>query len=139
MTKYLIFLAFLFVGCGDKAIVHIYDKELLKDGVPCLKLVVFPPDKKAQTTLRSFYNFSDDCDFRLEISKKSGITCNSNQNSDKKALTNFPSSYLKMDVSRGRKVVYSYYIDLLDEVDEEDYEDAFVRVKKDLNIKGIDD
>ena len=139
MTKYFVFLALLFIGCEDKAIVHIYDKELVKSGVPCLRLVIFPPDKKTQNILEKLYSFSDECDFKLEISKKSGITCNSNQNSDKKALTNFPSSYLKMDVSKDRKVVYSYYVDLLDEVDEQNYADALLRVRKDLNMKVDND
>jgi len=134
LTKYFVFLALLFIGCEDKAIVHIYDKELVKSGVPCLRLVIFPPDKKAQNVLEGLYDFSNDCDFKLEVSKKCGITCNSNQNSDKKALSNFPSSYLKMDVSKDRKVVYSYYIDLVDSVSDENYEDAFFRVKSDLDI-----
>jgi hypothetical protein len=139
LTKYFVFLALLFIGCEDKAIVHLYDKEIVKSGVPCVRLVIFPPDKKAQNILEKLYSFSDKCDFKLEISKKSGITCNSNQNSDKKALTNFPSSYLKMDVSKDRKVVYSYYVDLLDEVDEQNYADALLRVRKDLNMKVDDD
>jgi len=134
LTKYFVFLAFLLFGCEDKSIVHIYDKELVDGGVPCLRLIIFPPDKKAQSILEGLYDFSDDCDFRLEVSKKCGITCNSNQNSDKKALSNFPSSYLKMDVSKGREMVYSYYVDLLDEVDKDDYTDGFERVKKDLKL-----
>jgi hypothetical protein len=39
-----------------------------------------------------------------------------------------------MDVSKDRKVVYSYYVDLVDSVSDKNYEDAFFRVKSDLDI-----
>jgi len=104
-----------------------------------MRLVVFPPNNLTTTTLQQLYHFEKKCDFKLEVSQKSGITCNSNQNSDKKALSNFPTSYLSLDVGKDRKVVYSYYIDLLDEVDEQNYADAFLRVRKDLNMKVDND
>ena len=97
-----------------------------------MRLVVFPPDKTLEETLNKLYKFTPDCDYRLEVSKKGGIVCNSNQNAAKKTLSNFPSTYLRMDVSQGNRAVYSYYIDLLDSVSEDDVKSAFSRMKKDI-------
>ncbi len=97
-----------------------------------MRLVVFPPDEEVQKSLEEFYSFDDSCSVRLEVSLKRGIVCNSNQNSDKKALSNFPTSYLRMQISKGGKLFYSYYIDLEDAVTDEDAKVAFERIKKDL-------
>ena len=97
-----------------------------------MRLVVFPPDKLLEQTLNNLYKFSPDCDYRLEVSKKGGIVCNSNQNAAKKTLSNFPSTYLRMDISKENKRVYSYYIDLLDSVSDDDIKSAFLRMKKDI-------
>ena len=97
-----------------------------------MRLVVFPPDKVLELTLNNLYTFTSDCEYRLEVSKKGGIVCNSNQNAAKKTLSNFPSTYLRMDVSKENKAIYSYYIDLLNNVNEDDIKSAFARVKKDI-------
>jgi len=97
-----------------------------------MRLVVFPSDKILEETLNSLYKFTPDCEYRLEVSKKGGIVCNSNQNAAKKTFSNFPSTYLRMDVSKENKRVYSYYIDLLDSVREDDIKSAFSRMKKDI-------
>jgi len=97
-----------------------------------MRLVVFPPDKLLEQTLNNLYKFSPDCDYRLEVSKKGGIVCNSNQNAAKKTLSNFPSTYLRMDISKENKAIYSYYIDLLDSVSDDDIKSAFLRMKKDI-------
>ena len=97
-----------------------------------MRLVVFPPDKILEETLHKLYRFTPDCEYRLEVSKKGGIVCNSNQNAAKKTLSNFPSTYLRMDISQGNRAVYSYYIDLLESVSEDDVKSAFSRIKKDI-------
>lgn len=97
-----------------------------------MRLVVFPPDKVLEQTLSSLYEFTPNCEYRLEVSKKGGIVCNSNQNAAKKALSNFPSTYLRMDVSKENRVVYSYYIDLLDTISNDDVKNAFLRVERDI-------
>lgn len=97
-----------------------------------MRLVVFPLDKVLEQRLNSLYTFTPGCKYRLEVSQKSGIVCNSNQNAPKKTLSNFPSTYLRMDVSKENRVVYSYYIDLLESVSEDDIKNAFSRVKKDI-------
>ena len=97
-----------------------------------MRLVVFPPDKRVEEVLQKLYKFTPDCEYRLEVSKKGGIVCNSNQNAAKKTLTNFPSTYLRLDVTKGNRAVYSYYIDLLDRVNDDDIESAFFRMKRDI-------
>mgnify|MGYP000020369801 CR=1 FL=1 len=97
-----------------------------------MRLVVFPPDEELENTLHKLYSFNDSCCVRLEVSLKRGIVCNSNQNSQKKALSNFPTSYLRMQISKDKKLFYSYYIDLKDSVTGEDAKSAFERIKKDL-------
>ncbi|MEA3330182.1 MAG: hypothetical protein U9Q29_00615 [Campylobacterota bacterium] len=129
-------MSLFFISCEDKAMVTLHAKEFSQKKIPCMRLVVFPPDKIFQASLKELYAFDDNCAFTLEVSKKSGISCNSNQNSDKKALTNFPSSYLKMVVRIDSRLIYSYYIDLLDAVSEQDVVDAFERVQKDLKLNG---
>jgi len=122
------------MGCEDKAMVNIYDKDAVSNGIGCLKYNPLIQDKLISQTLKRLYTFSDECKYRLEVSKKSDIVCNSNQNSDKKALSNFPSSYLKMDVTKNNKTIYSYYIDLNDRVNENDVKNGFKRVLKDLSL-----
>ena len=97
-----------------------------------MRLVVFPPNNLTTTTLQQLYHFEKKCDFKLEVSQKSGIACNSNQNSDKKALSNFPTSYLSLTLYKNSKIIYSYYIDLTHKVTKEDIKTAFKKVKKDL-------
>ena len=97
-----------------------------------MRLVVFPLDRALEQTLNNLYTFTPDCDYRLEVSKKGGIVCNSNQNAAKKTLSNFPSTYLRMDVTKANKPLYSYYIDLLESVSENDVKSAFSRLKKDI-------
>ncbi len=128
----LVFSTLFFQGCDD-AIVNLYDNSFAKKKVECMKLSIFPPDNMLRDTIDKLYDFNDSCALRFEISKKGGITCNSNHNSQKKALTNFPSSYLRIQIEN-QKIVYSYYIDLDHDVTKQDIEDAFTRVQKDLNI-----
>jgi len=118
-------------GCSDNAIVNIFDKKITQNRIECMKLVLFPPDEKIEKTLKKLYSFDDSCAVKFEVSKKSGIVCNSNQNSQKKALTNFPSSYLRMQI-KNKRLLYSYYIDLDHDVTSEDVEKAFARIQKDL-------
>ena len=127
-------LVIIFNSCSDNAMVTVYDKKVFQENVTCLHLVVFPPDEKITTTLKSLYSFQESCDFSLNISKKSGITCNSTHNVDKKVLSSFPSSYLNMSLYKKGSLVYSYYIDLENGVNESDLKDGFARVKEDLQL-----
>jgi len=113
--------------------VNIFNEQIAKEEITCMKLVVF--DKEVKETLEELYSFDESCDVLLEVSLKSSITCNSNQNIDKKILSNFPSSYLRMQLYKGKTLFFSYYIDLEESVSKKDVEKAFLRLQKELNFK----
>jgi len=127
---FIVLLGLILTSCEDKSIITLYDKKVLDEKLPCLRLVVFPPNEMTTNTLQSFYGFDKNCSFTLEVSQKSGITCNSNQNSNKKALSNFPTSYLNMSIRRNSKIVYTYYIDLTHKINKDDLKDGFKKVEK---------
>ena len=128
----LIVALFLLFGCSDDSGVTVvrYDKSL--QTVPCLRLLVFSPDTLLETTLQKLYSFDENCSYTLQASQKCAITCNSNQNADKKALGVFPSGYLRLDIYKAGKVRYSYYKDTQQEVDKTTVEEAFTRVSEDI-------
>ena len=128
LTLPLIFLS----ACSDNAMTKLYDKNF--SNPPCLRLIVFPPDKMIEDSINQLYKFDKDCEYKLQVSKKCGITCNSTHNVSEKTISEFPSGYLKMDITKGSKKLYSYYIDLTDTPTKSDVESAFSRVKKDLKI-----
>jgi hypothetical protein len=133
--SFFLFTLVLFQGCSDKAIVNIYNEEITKNKLECMQLVVFPADEIITKTIKELYTFDDSCPLKLEVNSKSSIVCNSNQNYQKKALSNFPTSYLKMEISKNNALEYSYYIDLKNNVTSENIKDAFERIKKDLILK----
>lgn len=123
-------LATLFIsGCGDNATVT---KNTDKKHLECLQLTLLMPDALISNTLKSLYNFSENCPYQLQVSRKNNIVCNSNQNADRKALSNFPSGYIRLDVYEGRKNIYSYYRDLDHPLEKKDLTQAFKRLKSDL-------
>jgi hypothetical protein len=134
MKRFLpVFIVLFLMGCSDSATVVHYDKSLTH--LPCLRLVVFPPDRLLSQTLTELYDFKRDCAYELQVSRKSGIACNSNQNADKKALSNFPSGFLRLDIYKNHKPIYSYYKDLNCAVKKEDIQRGFSRLKNDFHLK----
>ncbi len=132
---FILFFTFVFYsGCSDNATVVVFDGKITEEKVPCLRLVLFREDEMITSTLQELYQFDKRCDFKLEVSKKAGITCNSNQNIQKKALSNFPSSYLKMQIRKNNTLKYSYYIDLEGAVTSSDVQKGFKRIIKDLKL-----
>ena len=121
---------FVLVGCSDNATVTQYKTD--STPLKCMRLVVFPPDKLLSQTLNNLYDFQDKCLYELQASRKSGIVCNSNQNADKKALSNFPSGFIRLDVYKRREPIYSYYKDLTCEATQKDIQKAFSRLREDL-------
>jgi len=121
-------------GCQKKAYVNTYDPAITRTPLPCLGLRVFPPDKEAEQSLRSLYAFSDNCPYTLELSTKSGIHCNSNANVPQKVTSNFPSAYLRMELRKGMRLLYSYYIDLTHKPKAEDIREGFERLREDLKL-----
>ena len=120
-------------GCSDNAITKLYDENFSSPS--CLRLVVFPPDDTIQNNMNELYSFENDCEYKLQVSKKGGITCNSTHNVAQKTVSSFPSGYLKMDIMKDSKTLYSYYIDLKNGPTKSDFKNGFKRLKKDLNLK----
>ena len=119
-------------GCEDKAMVNVYDKSILKSPPSCLTLSVIPPDAAIEKAIRDRFAFADTCPWRLDVSYKSNIHCTSNQNSNRKALSAFPSSYVRLEIRKGMKLAYSYYVDLTQQADADDASRAMSRVLSDL-------
>jgi hypothetical protein len=124
----------LFGGCSDNASITKSEKDL--HDVKCMRLVVFSQNKFLETTMQKLYNFDENCTYKLEVSQKSDIVCNSNHNANKKALSNFPSSYIRFDLYKGTKSIYSYYKDLTHPATKEDLEDAFEKLKQDCELSS---
>ena len=118
----------LLVACNDKSMLHIYDKTLTQKPIKCMKLVVSPASASISKSMSSLYRFDDDCSLELKLSHKDDIHCNSNQNADRKALTAFPQSYLRIDIVEGMDTKLAYYRDLSDEVSDDDLESAFEKI-----------
>jgi len=132
LSVVLILVSLFWSGCSDDAVVIVFDKTITNEKIPCLALFIPKPDLQVEGTLRSLYHFDKDCAWKLEVTKKDSIVCNSTQNVQKKALAHFPSSYLKMQIKKDDQLKYSYYIDLDESLTQEDVVQGFQRIKKDL-------
>ena len=135
MKKILLFpllLLTVFSGCSDNnATITKSEKDL--HHIKCMRLVVFPPNRFLETTMNRLYNFDKNCSYKLQVSQKSGIICNSNQNAVRKTLSNFPSGFIRLDLYKGYKNIYSYYRDLTHKTTKEDVKKAFERLKESMN------
>jgi len=125
-------LALFFMGCNKKSEPLINKEANLSSPIACMSLNEFEIDKSFSEKLHTLYTFDTHCDLKLSIKYKKDIVCNSPYNPNSKNTSQFPKSFLNMELRRGLKVMYSYYIDLYSNVDEEDVEDAFKRLKRDL-------
>ncbi len=131
MFRYLsLLLLVLFAGCEDKSISTLYDKSYENRKIPCLKLSINPKNKKMEETLKKLYDFNDNCEYLLLVSYKADIVCNSNQNAAQKTFSNFPTSFLRMEINKNMNhLIYSYYIDLNDKVQSQNLIDGFNHLK----------
>ena len=133
---YLIFLI-LFTACEEKAKPSVIVNSDLKRPISCMKLdkVVDDQsidDKVLLNHLEKLYAFDDNCSLILTLSSKKDIVCNSTNNMMSKNMGKFPKSFVKLELRKGMRVEYSYYVDLYSNVDEEDVEEGFRKLKKDL-------
>ncbi len=130
-----LFLLLLLNGCGDNSISKLYDTTYRDKHIPCLKLSIFPKNVKMEKTLSNLYPFKSKCEYLLLVSYKANIVCNSNQNAPRKTLSNFPNSYLRMEVNKNMNdLIFSYYIDLNDKVTKDDLKNGFKSIRKNLKI-----
>ncbi len=127
--------ALLLTGCGEHPLVTFYDHNLTHTTIPCMALQVSPPDPNARKTIEALYSFTTECPYTLTLSTKSSIICHSFGNAPKKATTDFPSAYLRLELRRRLKLLYSYYIDLTHAPESSDIRRAFGRLKEDLHLQ----
>jgi len=116
---------FFFFGCSDDDNATVIQSKQELQNVKCMRLVVFPPDKFLSDAAHKMYHFSKNCSYTLTLSQKSGIACNSNQNASQKILANFPSGYIRLELTKGDKTIFSYYKDLTHKVEKRDIQKAF--------------
>lgn len=145
MKKILPYLVFPFIIGGaialaymteeKKAYVNFYDEHLKNYTIPCLSFTIYPPDSSSERALKNRYPFQKNCPWKLTVTTKENIHCNSNQNSDRKALSAFPNSFLRMEIRKGFTLRYSYYVDLVHPADSDDILEGFERISKDLKLE----
>ena len=138
MIKFIIiFTSLLFLtACEEKRKPAIFLDSKVKLPINCLQLNPLEIDKKFDPVLKKLYNFDPNCSHILTLSYKKDIICNSSYNVVEKNLGKFPKSFLKLEVKKGFDTEYSYYIDLLENVDSDDVKEAFERLKKDILTKA---
>jgi len=102
----------------------------------CLKLSPLESEESFDAMLKKRYTFKANCPHQLTLSYKKDIVCNSGYNASGQSLGKFPRSFLKLEVRKGLRVEYSYYIDLLDNVESDDVEEGFTRLRKDILTVG---
>ncbi len=126
-----VFILIFFLGCSDDAYITHYDKKVTH--LSCLKLKT--KDILLLSKLSKLYSFDENCAYELRASQKSGIVCNSNQNAPKKALSNFPHGFLRLDIY-GKKegLIYSYYLDTDNKVSESMIEKGFHTIKEEFGL-----
>lgn len=129
-----IILTLLLIGCSKKSEPIVKKDVNLTTPVQCMALNELGIEKNFIKKLHSLYAFDEHCDLKLTLKYKKNIVCNSPYNPNRKNVSQFPKSFLNLELRRGFKIEYSYYIDLYNNVDEGDIEDAMLRLKKDLEV-----
>jgi len=122
----------LLTACEEKRKPVIFMDTNVQLPMSCLKLNPLENEKKFDATLKKLYTFKGNCPHQLTLSYKKDIVCNSGYNASGQSLGKFPKSFLKLEVRKGFTMEYSYYIDLLNNVDSDDVEEGFATLKKDI-------
>jgi len=123
---------FLLVSCTEKPKANVQLDKNLTHPIACMRLNNIAVEKEFLDTLNHLYTFDKNCSSVLHMSYKKNIVCNSSHNSVAKSTGKFPKSFLKLELRKGLQMQYSYYIDLLDNVDRQDVREAFRRLSLDI-------
>ena len=137
MRFILVLSIFFLVACEKKSAPTIVIDSHLTTPIQCMALNTIGIEKPFVNKLQLLYTFDNRCDLKLTVKYKKDIVCNSPYNPNMKNVSQFPKSFLHLELRKGFKVLYSYYIDLYSNVDEEDIESAFLTLKKALIEKKI--
>jgi hypothetical protein len=120
------------IGCEERLKEKVTINPKLPLPIECMKLDVLGEDEELLDTLKELYPFDKKCDLILTVSYKKDIISTSPGSLNARASGKFPRSFLDMKLRRGMELEYSYYIDLLSNVDSSDVEEGFTRLKRDL-------
>jgi len=132
MKSTVFFMMLLLTSCEEKRKPVISVDTNVQLSLNCLKLNPLESEESFEVTLKKLYTFKANCPHQLTLSYKKDIVCNSGYNISGQSLGKFPKSFLKLEVRKGFTIEYSYYIDLLDNVESDDVEEGFSRLKKDI-------
>ena len=133
IAMFALFVWTVFTYDRHPADIRIYDKTVIKTPPPCLRLDATDIDRSLKKRLSRRYTFRDDCPYMLKIDFKSRIACNSPYNASQKAC-GMPTSYLRIEIRKGMRLVYSYYVDLDEAPDSDTIEEAFEEIVQSLHI-----
>ena len=134
LNKVILILLLIFLyGCTPKS-KPVISKDANLSNIKCIALNTIGVSKPFVSTLNSLYHFDNSCNLKLYITYKKDIVCNSPYNPNRKNVSEFPKSFLNLELKNGFKTEYSYYIDLYSNVDKNDVKSAFLKLKKDLNL-----
>jgi hypothetical protein len=124
-AKFFAILVVIFIfGCNNKEYITIQDKNITKEPLPCLGLD--PMNLQfANDALSDIYNFDKSCHYRISITTRGHIHCNSSFNSSTKANSAFPTAYVRLELKDGMNTAFSYYVDLTSPPDNSDIKRAF--------------
>ncbi len=128
----LIISTIFFSACQKKSEPIIIEAPSLYTPIKCISLNRIGVEPKFINELEKLYDFNSSCNLKLNLSYKKDIVCNSSYNVAMKSTGQFPKSYLKLELRDGMKIVYSYYIDLYNNVNTGDIKDGFLKLKMDL-------
>ncbi len=125
----------LLLGCSNrKEYINLYEQNLPKSGIDCLGV-----DEMSQADLSKYldglYHFDKSCRYKISLSSRAKIVCNSSFNAPQKATTNFPSAYLRLELKDGMALIFSYYADLTSPPDESDVKRAFEVLRERIKPK----
>ena len=136
MSKVLLFsFMLLLTACQEKVKPIVIKSSILKTPLSCLALTTLDQKDNFVKQLNQLYKFKKSCNYRLMLTYKQNIICNSSYNLGLKTTGKFPKSFFKLEVRKGLKVVYSYYVDLYGNVERDDLNEGFLHLKNDLLLQ----
>ena len=133
MSKILLLsLLLLLTACQEKMKPIVIKNSSLETPISCLNLNILDQEDDLVNQLNQLYKFKKSCNYRLTLTYKQDIVCNSSYNVGLKSMGKFPKSFLKLEVRKGLNVLYSYYVDLYSNANNDDVEEGFSQLKNDL-------
>ena len=124
----------LLLGCTQRReYINIYDQSVNSTLLPCLGLDLMSADS-LRKEITPLYHFKKDCEYKISLESRGGIVCNSSFNSSLKTSSNFPNSYLRLELKKGMKLLFSYYADLTSPPDSSDIKRAFEVLREKVKL-----